>query len=562
MSEGANPGVLGVLAVLADGRPHTPVSIFRQLYHFGIPTRDYLPSGADGRLGPLRQRGWIEPVGDRANSFFLTEPGRRTLEAGVRSWDAELPKLVAQLVRAIEAEIGDARQARMFAENRLANTLALARETEGEPARAGLAQLLRVAIGERLRRLLASPRSPGHAFMKTVHDEITDYYYSRLMTLIHQDDRPRGIDVEGLALQPIAPGLRHGRLRTRSGHGPLFVNVLEVDPGVRRIAVEDVSSRQRPERYITSIAARTRALAVVSAGYFIYSEKGFAPPTRQFDPVGLCLVEGELRQPPVFLRGCLVVDPEGSVTYRRIGLSDLALVRDGAQHPIEAVNAEPPPGGLAAFNNVWGSEVMASAGELLVGVVNGRGIGTDQRRLSVPLNGFVLKVPASLAAESWAGRLDLGFRDPGLARARAAVAAGPMLVEQGRFAMNYAAEDFQEGTPPVTFSGDRTIDRNLIPRCGIGSRPDGTVVIAIVDGRQPHLSVGATLVEFAGLLSDLGVTTALNLDGGGTAAMQVGEEVVSNPSTSVRIDARGHAQPAASNEEKNVRPLATAITIH
>lgn len=151
--------------------------------------------------------------------------------------------------------------------------------------------------------------------------------------------------------------------------------------------------------------------------------------------------------------------------------------------------------------------------------------------------------------------------DTELRAARYAVAAGPMLLDQGGFAMSYASEDFQEGTPPVTFSGDRTIDRNLIPRCGVGTTADGTAILAIVDGRQPHLSVGATLIEFATLMARLGCTTALNLDGGGTAAMQVGDRVVSNPSTSVTIDARGRAQPASGNEGRNVRPLATAILV-
>ncbi len=47
-----------------------------------------------------------------------------------------------------------------------------------------------------------------------------------------------------------------------------------------------------------------------------------------------------------------------------------------------------------------------------------------------------------------------------------------------------------------------------------------------VDGRQPGFSEGVTLVELAELLADYGVVNAINLDGGGSVSMVVGNENV------------------------------------
>ena len=64
----------------------------------------------------------------------------------------------------------------------------------------------------------------------------------------------------------------------------------------------------------------------------------------------------------------------------------------------------------------------------------------------------------------------------------------------------------------------------------IGSDANGTIWLVTVDGRQPALSVGMTLVELRALAHRLGLVNALNLDGGGSTTMWVQGRVVNNPS--------------------------------
>jgi hypothetical protein len=72
------------------------------------------------------------------------------------------------------------------------------------------------------------------------------------------------------------------------------------------------------------------------------------------------------------------------------------------------------------------------------------------------------------------------------------------------------------------------------PRSLIGTDAAGrTLILVVIDGKQPGYSEGVTLPEAAELLLRLGVATAIQLDGGGSAtlARRVGDgvEVVSMP---------------------------------
>ncbi len=69
------------------------------------------------------------------------------------------------------------------------------------------------------------------------------------------------------------------------------------------------------------------------------------------------------------------------------------------------------------------------------------------------------------------------------------------------------------------------------PRTAVGFDPGAHLLwIVVVDGRQPDYSVGMTLPELVGFLESLGVTEALNLDGGGSSVMVLEGVTVSRPS--------------------------------
>ena len=69
------------------------------------------------------------------------------------------------------------------------------------------------------------------------------------------------------------------------------------------------------------------------------------------------------------------------------------------------------------------------------------------------------------------------------------------------------------------------------PRTLAGVREDGKIILAVIDGRQPSVSNGASLEQCALFMMSLGASEAINLDGGGSSTMIVerdGELVTEN----------------------------------
>ena len=68
------------------------------------------------------------------------------------------------------------------------------------------------------------------------------------------------------------------------------------------------------------------------------------------------------------------------------------------------------------------------------------------------------------------------------------------------------------------------------PRTAIGVIDDLHYVFVVSDGRT-NLSEGLSLYELAEFMKEIGVTTAYNLDGGGSSTMYFNGKVVNNPTT-------------------------------
>ena len=96
---------------------------------------------------------------------------------------------------------------------------------------------------------------------------------------------------------------------------------------------------------------------------------------------------------------------------------------------------------------------------------------------------------------------------------------GPALVENGEISVTTADE-----------VGKAMADN---PRTAIGVFQPGHYVLLVSDGRT-HESEGLTLYELAQFMQGLGVTTAYNLDGGGSSTMVFNGNLINNPTTNGR----------------------------
>jgi len=89
--------------------------------------------------------------------------------------------------------------------------------------------------------------------------------------------------------------------------------------------------------------------------------------------------------------------------------------------------------------------------------------------------------------------------------------------------------------------GSDSFTRSPHPRTAVGiSRDRHTLFLVIADGRRKD-APGMTLGQLASFMSDrLGVCAAMNLDGGGSAAMWVNDKIVNRPSDGVERRVADH----------------------
>ncbi len=470
------------------------------------------------------ERGAPEDVLEALSAFANSWPRGGPAGAPERTWGGSLEQLAAKLdawgppgsgwsddaLVALLAEEVDDGQAAMFG-RRLRATDGLLVDLQGGPQDPA-ARLLRVFLRIRLEGITEA--APPRALRVR---GLADYLYSRAGVLQHHvgGGPPLRALIEGVRWSPVAPGLAHATMDGTTRQGPLFVNLLAVDPRRVRLVAKHCRGDGALARSLPEVVAEEGAIAATSGGFFLYSEPDIVPPAARYQPVGLLMSEGRLVSAPSLARGAL-------------------LVRDGRAR-IAVVG--PPPGSVNRASADLGPDAPSLA------VIDGRVVAVG-RRLPVPLRGCV--VPANLAPESATVGATFPWRIP----ATDAMAGGPVLLRDGVPTLDLRAEDFWGTAPPRTFSQDETGDTNLLPRLGVGQRSDGTLIFAACDGRDLNRALGWTLRGLGRLLAHLGCTDALNLDGGSSKRMVVRGRVVDLPSTEVR----GGHRPATAN----VRPVQTA----
>ncbi len=98
-----------------------------------------------------------------------------------------------------------------------------------------------------------------------------------------------------------------------------------------------------------------------------------------------------------------------------------------------------------------------------------------------------------------------------------AIGGGPVLLQAGQIAISNNEERM--------FTGRGIHDKH--PRTAMGYTSENKLIILVIQGRFEKLAEGATLLQEAQMLKDIGCIEALNLDGGGSSCMLInGKETI------------------------------------
>jgi exopolysaccharide biosynthesis protein len=324
--------------------------------------------------------------------------------------------------------------------------------------------------------------------------------------------------------------------------GPWQVEVLRIDP---RSATGHLAATYGPDlggsETVSSLTASAGALAGVNASYFTFTKN----PRYPGDPVGLGLYDGHLLSEPAATStevDVLVDSRKGTVRFGRLTWSGkVRNARTKASLGLELLNSPPRvpkgctklkdprtctrSGDVVRFDPAFasstpagrGAEVVLDRDGCVVRTAKTRGEELTRHQTSIQATGKQSKDLLKLARKGCLSTR-LTLRD---AKGKTVKRHAGLYGVAGRYRL------VADGKVVVPAKKAAFFDRN--PRTLVGTDKHGVVSLVTIDGRQTT-SVGATLKEAAAVAVSLGLTDAVNLDGGGSTAMVAAGRLVNHPS--------------------------------
>jgi hypothetical protein len=286
------------------------------------------------------------------------------------------------------------------------------------------------------------------------------------------------------------------------------------------------------------MAVRHRAIAAINAGFFLIPSG---------DPSGIYQLEGQLVSDTKRPRGAVGILRGGAgqrLLFGRVAASiALRVPRGGRGDAVIGIGGVDTPrqrGRLMLFTPAYHQHTGTPATGL-EWVVQGKPLRVTSGPLAagktpIPRDGYVLsfggttpppllkslRIGSSVELETNYTAID--GTEAEWRRADAIVGGAGLLLRDGRLIADWKIE--QLSTAFV---------RTRHPRTLIGTQADGTIWLVTVDGRQPRLSAGMSLIELRALVQRLRLRNALNLDGGGSTTMWVAGAIVNSPSDAAGV---------------------------
>lgn len=341
-------------------------------------------------------------------------------------------------------------------------------------------------------------------------------------------------------LKQLAPGVSLYQAVTADAASNLVVNGVYVDlrsPGVSVKAavgsdciLDDTPNKGREN--ISALTARKGALIGVNADFFPFTG----------DPLGVCVVDGELLSEPSMNRASAVFLSNGAALIDSPRLDAKLYLPSGVSRQIDGINRNRETNQVIAYSPAYGArtetkykgvDIVATSDDLPVRVgklmkLTVTEVLPDALNTAIPKSGMVISAGGPAAwflrqnvkpGDTISVRFDIkstaGCDWSGV---RQAVSGGPWLVKNGKQFIDYKEEGFGS-----SFSTTHH------PRTALGLTADGKMLLVTVDGRQ-SISGGISLADLSKLMIQLGAVNAMNLDGGGSTTLCVRGLFLNSPS--------------------------------
>ncbi|TKK84923.1 phosphodiester glycosidase family protein [Herbidospora galbida] len=310
--------------------------------------------------------------------------------------------------------------------------------------------------------------------------------------------------------------------------GPWSMKILMVDPrSFRGSFAASLGKKTAVRERVTDMAKGSGAIAGVNGGFFdIHTGAAY-----RGDPTGISVVGGKLLSEAVEGRTAVVL--KGRTARITELKSAVNVAAGGALAPVAGVNRVGKDGELVLYTEEFGASTpKVGATEV---VIDPDGVVTAVRSPGAKIMKGMRVLQGVGAGADWlaayapeGGKVQLKTTVTDLRKKRTVPLTPDTHIVGGGVGL------VKNGKTWITASTDGMANINMIvrrhPRTLAGVTRNGKLILAVVDGRAPGQTVGASFHEAARVMQWLGARDAINLDGGGSSAMVVKGKVVNKPS--------------------------------
>ena len=264
------------------------------------------------------------------------------------------------------------------------------------------------------------------------------------------------------------------------------------------------------------------------AGAMIAVNGGFFNRIRQL-PLGALRRNGVWLSGPILNRGVIAWGSSGNLQFGRLRLDQVLKVSGGRRWGLGFLNSGYLQRGLSRYTRAWGAQYKALSGEEQALLIRNGRVEAEYDRAALQ-QGVSIPPSADLVVARGGAPLPATIGDPAkvVLRSNSALAGlpnvlggGPLLMQGGQVVLNGRGEGFSPGF--LGLSAPRTL---------VGQGGGGQWLLTI----RGQTGIGPTLVEAALAARQLGLTDALNLDGGSsTTFVMAGRTVMSGHGSAPRV---------------------------
>lgn len=263
-------------------------------------------------------------------------------------------------------------------------------------------------------------------------------------------------------------------------------------------------------RFLNQLAQPANALASINGGFFNR--------VRQL-PLGAVRLDGVWLSGPILNRGAVGWDGPGPLLFDRLRLDQDMRVNGGRRWGLGFLNSGYVQRGLSRYTRAWGPIYRALSGEEQAILIRD-GRVTDQFSRTELARGVPLPQGASLVVARASAPLPARPGDEVVIRLRPSspvgerlqvMAGGPLLLKRGQVVLRGRQEGFSSG-----FLG-QAAPRTVVAQ---DSKHRWMLTLEGQSGSDP------TLLETTLALQQLGLSDALNLDGGSSTTMLIANRTV------------------------------------